>query len=141
MKTAAPRRAFGLIEVLVSIAVLAIGIYALADLLASSRHSAALLDGRIQGTALAQLKAAEIRASVDQIPSLLGDSQQVLYPKSGPVTVQQDPRYVWMASLKRLQDKPDRVQVDVYVMDQGTTTTPAGQAQTTVQLTRNGATK
>jgi type II secretory pathway pseudopilin PulG len=124
MKTAAKCRALSIVEVLVSIAILAVGIFAIAELLNSSGRSARLADTRMQSNALGQLKLEELRGSGSNLSMFLGSGKpsgdgKVSYPAEGFKPFSQDARYRWRADFRQLGSPPGVVEIGVDVQRDG----------------------
>lgn len=120
MKTAAPRRAFSLIEVIVALAVLTVGVYGLIDVVGSSRHSAFLAHWRLQCVSLGRLKLEELRAAGPELASYMASAPanakgEVLYPLQGPKPLQRGTSLLWQAVLKRNPENPRRLDIRIMV--------------------------
>jgi prepilin-type N-terminal cleavage/methylation domain-containing protein len=106
---------FSLIELMVALAILTVGIYALADLLIASRRTARNGDDRIAATALGRMKMREIQVAGEQVAVLLADRPDVLVPAEGPASFAENPRLRWQATLTRDAESSRTIQVAVAV--------------------------
>ena len=93
-----------MIEILVALAFLAFGIYAVEDLLGSSQRTANMADDKIRLSALGRQKLVELEAAGGNLASFLDKvqpGQEISYPADGPRAFTQQPDYEWRAYLQR----------------------------------------
>jgi Tfp pilus assembly protein PilV len=104
MRTVRSCRAFSIIEILVALAFLSFGIYAVQDLLGSSHRTANLADEKIRLSALGRQKLVELEAAGPNLAAFLEKAQpgqEISYPAEGARAFDRQPDYQWRASFKR----------------------------------------
>ncbi len=117
-----------LVEVLVALAVLGLGIYALGDLLGATGRTAALADQALTDQALAMAQLESLRAAPDELAAKLagtGAGQIVQIPGAKPAPVPGRPDFQWMAWASRDAGDGSRINLRVEVTRAGGKASPA----------------
>lgn len=109
-------RAFTLIELIVAMAILMIGIYGVAEVIAAARGAAVKGDDRIAATSLGRMKVREIQSAGETLAARLASPASVtpvLYPDK-PKPFPENEKLSWQAGIMRAADpRFARIQVNV----------------------------
>lgn len=138
LKTRRTCSGFNMVEILVALALLAIGIYSAADLITSARRTSGLTHDHMQADALARLKVEEIRSAGENLTPLFPNGTTTIdLPAQGRGTYEQNPRYTWNAHLSLSPGTTQSVEiaVDVTRANDTESTTALAQARGMVLLT------
>jgi len=103
-----------LVEIVVAVAVLTVGLYAIAQGLQASRAGAALARDAAVADIIASNVVAMLQADGAEVRRVMQGRQAAQIPPEGPRPWSTDDRYQWVAKIERVPETPlARVQVQV----------------------------
>lgn len=117
MKIRQHGRGVGLVEVVVAIALLALGAYGLVTLLDASQRTGERADREMRMSALALARLHELRLDAGRLAGRLDadTTAPLALPADGPAPFEDHPEFAWSATVERDAADPERLNLTVEV--------------------------
>ncbi|MCX7626083.1 MAG: hypothetical protein N2Z21_07725 [Candidatus Sumerlaeaceae bacterium] len=132
------RRGASLVEIIVTVGVLAVGLYSIGVGLQSARSGTAVAARTVLAETYATNLLEMLLASSDELRRGLADHTSIRIPESGLKPLSGNDRYRWIAEVKRLENQP-AAQVEVKLfLAHGAADKPIAVVKGIVPLTKGG---